>query len=167
MPIRIGGPETGTPATVPPCTWGSMRSPIVLNGFLHGASYTRYSRAWPSSSSPVKFFKWESGSLFRQRPYSSSGPAAPPLLPYYWIGGGYNPDTGNYDTSWGLGIVTQPYTTVDNHDFLQLIGEDLDTDIGTYTINADAHSPTSGGQYLGAGASPGTEIYAIGKLTGF
>ena len=144
-----------------------MRSPIVLNGFLHGASYTRFSRAWPSSSSPIKFFKWQSGSLFRQRPYASFGPAAPPLLPYYWIFGGYNPDTDSYDTSWGIGIATKPYMAVDNHDFLQLIGEALDTDIGTYIIDADAHSPSSGGQYLGTTPPGGTEIYAIGKLTGF
>ncbi len=163
MAIRIGGPATGSPATVPPCTWGSMRSPLVLNGFLHGASYTRYSRAWPLTESPPKFFKWESGSLFRQRPYVSFGPAAPPLLPYYWIFA--EEFDGTTYTNWGIGVYTKPYMAVDNSDFLQLVGEAVDTDIGTFIITADAHE--GDGQNLSTAIPSGTEIYDIGKLTGF
>lgn len=156
---------TGTPGVVPPCTWGSMRSPLVLNGLLHGASYTRFSRAWPITSSPPKFFKWDDGYLFRQVPYDSSGPSVPAGTPYHWISN--NEEDGVVYTYFGMGVVggSQPYTAIDNQDFLQFIGEVVDTDIGTFTITADAHNP--GGQFLGNNNPGGTEVYDIGKLTGF
>ncbi len=163
MATRIGGPMVGT--TVPPCTWGSMRSPLVLNGFTNGASYTRYSRAWPETESPVKFFKWDAGYLFRQVAYVSPGPAVPDTTPYYWI---YNSEEDSVvSTSFGIGAqgIVSAITTVDNHDFLQFIGEVVDTDIGTFTITASAHEP--GGQFLGNNNPGGTEVYDIGKLTGF
>lgn len=163
MPTRIGGPMVGV--YIPPCTWGSMRSPLVLNGLTHGASYTRYSRAWPASGTPPKFFKWDSGSLFRQLGYTSDGPAAPPNTPYYWIG---NEEVeGVTYTRWAVGIVQQPERTVDNQDFQPLIGEALDTDIGTFIVTADAHDINQGGQLLSDQSPGGTEIYDIGKLTGF
>ena len=142
-----------------------MRSPLVLNGFLHGASYTRYSRAWPTTSNPTKFFKWDDGYLFRQVPYISTGPSIPDRTPYYWIYS--NEEDGVVYTSFGIGArgITSIFTTVENHDFLQFVGETVDTDIGTFTITASAHEP--GGQYLGDNNPGGTEIYAIQKLTGF
>lgn len=165
MATRIGGPMTGTPGVVPPCTWGSMRSPLVLNGFIHGASYTRYSRAWPTTSSPTKFFKWDDGYLFRQLPYTSSGPSIPDNTPYYWIYG-YEEDGVTY-TSFGIGArgITSIFTTVDNHDFLQFVGEVVDTDIGTFTITSSAHE--AGGQSISTATPGGTEVIDIGKLTAF
>jgi hypothetical protein len=149
---------------IPPCTWGSMRSPLVLNGFTNGASYTRYSRAWPNTENPVKFFKWDAGYLFRQVPYASPGPAVPDTTPTYWISN--SELDGVVSTSFGIGArFITPRTTVDNHDFLQFVGETVDTDIGTFTITSSAHEP--GGQYLGDNNPGGTEIYDIGKLTGF
>ena len=156
---------TGTPGVVPPCTWGSMRSPLVLNGFLHGAYYTRYSRAWPVTSSPPKFFKWDAGSLFRQVPYTAqNGSGVPFTTPYYWIQSGEF--EGTTYSNWGVGIYISPTYTVDNFDFLQLVGEDLVTDIGTFTITSEAHEPGDGQQI--STATPGaTQITDIGKLNPF
>ena len=162
MATRIGGPMVG--AEIPPCTWGSMRSPLVLNGFTNGASYTRYSRAWPTTENPVKFFKWDAGYLFRQVAYASPGPAVPDTTPYYWI---FNEEEDGVVYSY-FGIGARRFsitTTVDNHDFLQFVGEVVDTDIGTFTITASAHEP--GGQYLGDNNPGATEVIDIGKLTGF
>jgi hypothetical protein len=142
-----------------------MRSPLVLNGFGWGATYSRFSRAWPTTENPPKFFKWDSGSLFRQTPFASSGPSVPPSTPYHWI---YSSEfDGVVSTSFGIGArgIVSATTTVDNHDFLQFVGEVVDTDIGTFTITASAHDP--GGQYLGDNNPGGTEIYDIGKLTAF
>jgi hypothetical protein len=142
-----------------------MRSPLVLNGFQNGASYTRYSRAWPETENPIKFFKWDTGYLFRQVPYFSPGPAVPETTPYYWI---FNSEQdGVVSTYFGIGArgFVSITTTVDNNDFLQFIGEAVDTDIGTFTITASAHDP--GGQYLGDANPGGTEVLDIGKLTGF
>jgi len=162
MATRIGGPMLGT--FEPPLTWGSMRSPLILNGFTHGASYSLYSRAWPGTVSPPNFFKWESGSLFRQVPWR--GGSAPGIgTPYYWIGTGTNPDESYY-TVWGVGIVQNPWRAVDNQDFQPLIGEAIDTDVGTFIITEDAHSTTSGGQNLTEQTGI-PEIYSIGRLVGF
>lgn len=163
MATRIGGPEVG--GYVPPCTWGSMRSPLVLNGLNNGASYSRYSRAWPGTTSPPNFFKWDSGSLFRQVPYNSPGPAVPLGTPYYWIGS--DEIDGVTYTRWAAGLVMYPWRAIDNQDFQPLIGEAIDTDIGTFIVSADAHNPAQGGQLLSDQFPGGTEIYDIGKLTGF
>lgn len=154
MATRIGGPRVGGYNPSGP-TWASMRSPLVLNAFTWNASYTEFSRQWPlSEESPPKFFKWDSGSLFRRDTFGT--------VPYFVIG-----NTGDSEvvlTTWYLGIFYAAYTTVDNHDFLQLVGEAIDTDIGTFTITADAHEF---GQTLSEDPPGGTEIYDIGKLTGF
>jgi hypothetical protein len=158
MATRIGGPIVGgfDPSGF---TWASMRSPLVLNAFLWNASYTKFSRQWPLSvGSPPKFFKWDSGSLFRRDTYG------PP--PYYTIGNNEGPEPPIVYTGWSIGI-QYPNKTVDNRDFLQLVGEALDTDIGTFIITADAHDPNQGGQTLSDQPPGGTEIYDIGKLTGF
>jgi hypothetical protein len=160
MATRIGGPKVGGFNPSGP-TWGSMRSPLVLNAFTWNASYTEFSRQWPLSvASPPKFFKWDSGSLFRQDTYG------PP--PYYTISNNSQevPEPPIIYTGWSIGI-QYPNKTVDNHDFLQLVGEALDTDIGTFIITADAHDPNQGGQTLSDQPPGGTEIYDIGKLTGF
>lgn len=157
MAYRIGGPDGGTLGNSP--TWAALRSPLVLNAFTWNASYTQYSRQWPESeASPPKFFKWENGYLFRVPNFAR--PA------YFTIGNTEGPDPSIVYTSWSIGI-QYPIKTVDNHDFLQLVGEALDTDIGTFIITADAHDVNQGGQTLSDQPPGGTEIYNIGKLTGF
>ena len=160
MATRIGGPMVGT--TVPPPTWASMRWPIALNAFRWNATLTKFSRAWPSDGSTVpKFFKWESGSLFRNTPYGFS-----PVVPHFQLTVFYDPSPTM--TFFTIGMAYSSLgQSVDNHDFQQLIGEALDTDIGTYTINQEAHNPNFPGQLIREGDPPGTEIYDIGKLTGF
>lgn len=158
MATRIGGPNGGVPGSA--ATWAGLRSPLVLNAFTWGASYTQYSRQWPqSASSPPKFFKWESGSLFRVPRFAS--PA--------YFGIRYDQDTPDPNivyTAWNIGL-QYAIKTVDNHDFMALVGEALDTDIGTFIITADAHDPYQGGQTLSDQPPGGTAIYGIGKLTAF
>lgn len=157
MATRIGGANGGQVGF--PATWASMRSPLVLNAFNWNASYTKYSRQWPESeANPPKFFKWDNGYLFRRVPFG------PP--PYYTIGSSEGPEPGIVYTSWSVGL-QYPLRTVDNSDFLPLVGEALDTDIGTFIITADAHNINQGGQTLSDQPPGGTEIYDIGKLTGF
>lgn len=158
MASRIGGPDGGVVGNAP--TWASLRSPLVLNAFTWNASYTQYSRQWPESeASPPKFFKWESGSLFRVPKFAS--PA------YFGISSNEDPnDPSIVYTAWNVGL-QYPIKTVDNHDFLALVGEALDTDIGTFIITADAHNVNQGGQTLSDQPPGGTQILAIGKLTGF
>lgn len=158
MAYRIGGPDGGEVGNSP--TWAALRSPLVLNAFQWNASYTQYSRQWPESeASPPKFFKWESGSLFRVQRFGR--PA------YFTISRNEDPnDPTIVYTSWSIGI-QYPIRTVDNHDFQQLVGEALDTDIGTFIITADAHNVNTGGQYLSDQPPGGSEILDIGKLTGF
>ena len=151
MATRIGGPMVG--ATIPPCTWASMRSPLLLNLVDWGQYYSRFSRAYPlSDESPPKFFKWDAGYLFRREPWPSG------VEPYQLI--------SNFDnvTRWYAGTFYSAFKSIDNTDFKQLIGEVLDTDIGSFTITADAHIS---GQVLQLEEPVGTEVYAIGKLTGF
>lgn len=63
-------------------------------------------------------------------------------------------------------FVYGPPDQIDNQDFMELIGEDVDTDGGTFAITQDAHDwtiPQQAWQLV-----PGiyaTEIYTIGKLT--
>jgi hypothetical protein len=156
MAIRIGGPKiNGFNPTYP--TWASQRCPLILDSFVWNASYTEFSNQWPiSEESPPKFFKWKSGSLFRK---DNSG------LPYIVLAG----QEDHYDpeivlTSLYIGIFFSAVKTVENDDFKELVGEVIDTDIGSFTINEDAHE---GGQLLSSSPPAGTEIYAIGKLTGF
>lgn len=63
-----------------------------------------------------------------------------------------------------MGIfVYGPPDQIDNQDFMELIGEDVDTDGGTFAITQDAHDGGMAWQTI-----PGlyaTEIYTIGKLT--
>jgi len=158
MAYRIGGPDGGQLGNSP--TWAALRSPLVLNAFTWNASYTQYSRQWPESeANPPKFFKWESGSLFRVERFGR--PA------YFTISNNEDPNDPSITyTSWSIGI-QYPIKTVDNHDFQQLVGEALDTDIGTFIITEDAHNVNTGGQYLSDQTPGGTAIYNIGKLTGF
>jgi len=169
MAQRIGGPRvTGPGGTFNPTgpTWGSMRSPLVLNAFTWNASYTEFSRQWPLSVDDppwlsYKYFKWKSGSLFRQDTFG--------IVPYFYCFSNYEDPVEPERTWWGVGVTLYPNQTVDNNDFLQLIGESIDTDMGTFVINADAHDPNQFGQTLtnDPPPSPTRQIYAIGKLTGF
>lgn len=157
MAVRIGGPVvSGFNPSGP--TWASMRAPLVLNAFNWNASYTEFSRQWPlSEEEPPKFFKWNSGSLFRKDTFGT--------VPYFVISSSENPeDPSIVYTSFTVGILFSVFKTVDNHDFLQLVGEDIVTDIGTFTIEASAHTS---GQTLSSSPPGGTEITEIGKLTGF
>lgn len=157
MATRVGGPNGGMINAA--ATWASMRSPLVLNAFTWNASYTKFSRQWPlSEESPPKFFKWDSGSLFRRDPFN--------LPAYFTIRNNEGPEPSIVYTGWSVGI-QYPQKTVDNNDFLQLVGESIDTDIGTFIITADAHNDNQGGQTLSDQPPGGTEIYDIGKLTGF
>lgn len=158
MAFRVGGVNGGQVGVA--ATWASMRSPLVLNASTWNASYTKYSRQWPeSAANPPKFFKWDNGYLFRRVPFG------PP--PYYSISNNEDPnDPSIVYTGWQVGILLGQ-KTVDNKDFEPLVGESLDTDIGTFIITADAHDPAQGGQTLSNQPPGGTEIYDIGKLTGF
>jgi hypothetical protein len=170
MATQIGGPvKNGFNPRLK--TWGDMRSPIVLNGFTWNASYTEFSRQWPLSPddppwTSYKYFKWESGSLFRhdtRRAFEG--------LPYFYCYSAAESFDPPYParTWWALGASAFSYQSVDNNDFLQLVGEALDTDVGTFIINADAHNPNLDGQTLtnAPQASDFRQIYGIGKLTGF
>jgi hypothetical protein len=157
MAFRVGGTTGGQAGFA--ATWASMRSPLVLNAQAWNASYTKYSRQWPESeANPPKFFKWDNGYLFRR------APGGPP--PYFSINNNDGPEPGTVNTYWEVGIFFSQ-KTVDNKDFQPLVGESLDTDIGTFIITADAHNPNQGGQTLSDQPPGGTEIYDIGKLTGF
>jgi hypothetical protein len=148
-----------------------MRSPLVLNNSAWPPqSYTRYSRQWRSTTSDdfPKYFIWESGSFFRQEPAQFSFYTAP----YYWINTvitAIDPDTGaeTYGAIWGVGLFWLGfYDTVDNQDFDELVGEDIETNTGTYVINQDAHTR---GTYQtlseDTGSSDPSYILTIGKLT--
>ena len=148
----------------PPLTWGSMRSPLILNGLPNGASYSNYSRAWPGTVSPPNFFKWDNGYLFRQVPWRG-GTSPGNGTPYYWIGS--EEVEGVTYTRWAIGLQLYPWRAVDNKDFQPLVGEALDTDIGTFIVSTDAHNPNFGSQLLSDQTPGGTEIYDIGRLTGF
>lgn len=158
MAYRIGGPDGGDVGNA--ATWAGLRSPLVLNAYTWNASYTQFSRQWPESeASPPKFFKWENGYLFRVPRFAS--PA------YFGISFNEDPsDPSVVYTAWNVGL-QYAIKTVDNHDFLALVDEEIETDIGTFAITADAHDPNQGGQTLSNQPPGGTEIYAIGKLTGF
>ena len=133
-------------------------------------SYTRYSRQWRSTTSDdfPKYFIWKSGSFFRQEPAQRAYYTAP----YYWISTvseGENPDTGEeeFGAIWGVGLFWFGFEdTVDNQDFDELVGEDIETNTGTYVINQDAHTY---GTYQtlseDTGSSDPSKIYTIGKLT--
>lgn len=171
MASRIGGPQT-TPLTVNyGLTWGSMRGPILLGRFGRpwGASLTVFSRAYPDTTGAAypKFFIWESGSPFRLEPPGIMGAGVLPEWAQYNIFSQEDPnDPTLYGTAWNIGNFAFNTYSVDNQDFDQLIGEDLDTDIGTFAITADAHDPILGQQVLEVGGIiGGNEIYAIGKLT--
>jgi len=63
-----------------------------------------------------------------------------------------------------MGIfVYGPPDQIDNQDFMELIGEEVDTDGGTFTITQDAHDPSKAWQVIEGIFA--TEIYTIGKLT--
>lgn len=166
MAERIGGVNGSSPNYYP--TWGRLRSPLVLDNEYYLPVFTTFSRQYPSSvEDPVpKFMIWESGSLFRCVAWG--GPGTTWSQPYYWIDSRIiNEGTPEEDvqTIWGVGLYRYgPTDQVDNQDFNELIGEALDTDVGTFIINQDAHSPTFAAfQQLDDGVA-GTEIYAIGKL---
>jgi hypothetical protein len=166
MASRIGGPSASLLFT-----WASVRSPLVWSGAVLSTppSYhqTTYSRAFPDTTSDPypKFFIWESGSLFSWNRHGGFGSTIPP---YYWIEGYLGDEEADppvEDQSFfGVGFTAWPVDRVDNYQFKELIGEEVDTDGGTFTITQDAHSITGGAaQYI-----PGiyaTEIYTIGKLT--
>jgi hypothetical protein len=171
MATRIGGPViSGFNPGVK--TWAGMRHPLVLNGFVWNASYTEFSRQWPPSLGPLpsapswtsyKYFKWNSGSLFRHAPLGS--PRAP-NIECLSQEESFDPP---YPSNTTLSIGSPPFMTVDNNDFLQLLGQPIDIDIGTFIISEEAHSPVHSSQLLtdDIGTSIFRQIYAIGKLTGF
>ena len=169
MPTRIGGPViSGFNPRLK--TWADMRSPLVLNGATWNSSQTEFSKQFPLSPNDppwtsYKYFKWNSGSLFRhdtRRVFD--WPVA--YIACFSQEESYDAPYPSYT---GLNIGDFGPRNVDNNDFLQLVGEPIDIDLGTFIINADAHSTTTGGQTLtdDIGTTIFRQIYAIGKLTGF
>jgi hypothetical protein len=128
---------------------------------------TTYSRAFPDTTGDPypKFFIWNSGSLFSWYKVLGTVP------PYYWIEGYAGDEEADPpvepESFFGVGLfIWPPYDQVDNRQFKELIGEDVDTDGGTFTITQDAHDDTT--PQVFAQNVPGieaTEIYTIGKLT--
>ena len=158
MALRIGG-TIASPGLGSLLTWGSVRSPLVLDGSFGLIDKTTYSRTFPDTTGDPypKFFIWESGSLFSWHKLNGAVP------PYYWIQGSEDPDT----TEFGVGLfLLTGSDQVDNQQFAELIGEDVDTDDGTFAITQDAHDDTAPQQFsqiiTGIYAN---EIYTIGKLT--
>jgi len=85
------------------------------------------------------------------------------IPPYFWIEGYIGDSEADPPTEdesfFGVGDVTWPSIQVDNQQFAELIGEDVETDEGGFTITEDARSS----QYI-----PGsymTYVLTIGKLT--
>lgn len=167
MALRIAG-SIATPSSSSLLTWGSVRAPLVLSDVIFVVppfiKRTTYSRTYPDTTGDPypKFFIWESGSLFSWHKEIGTVP------PYYWIQGYEGDDTADPPfpptTEFGVGLfIFTGNDQVDNQQFNELIGEDVGTDGGTFTITADAHDPgtiwqTITGLYA-------TEIYTIGKLT--
>ena len=91
--------------------------------------------------------------------------------PYYWIEGYEGDETADppipSETLFGMGIfVYGPPDQIDNQDFMELIGEDVETDGGTFAITQDAHDfgyPQQAWQAITGLYA--TKIYTIGKLT--
>jgi len=172
MAIRIGGPKA-TPFYGTLLTWGSVRSPLVLFEATFVSppliKRTTYSRTFPDTTGDPypKFFVWKSGSLFSW--YRLGGSAQ--WEPYYWIQGYEGDDTADPpippESEFGVGLFLVPgLDQVDNQQFKELIGEDVETDGGTFAITQDAHDDTTPQQF--SQQIPdiyATEIYTIGKLT--
>ena len=170
MALRIGGP-IASPGLGSRLTWGSVRSPLVLFETVTISppliERTTYSRTFPDTTGDPypKFFIWESGSLFSWHKLNGS------VEPYYWIQG-YEGDPEADppipdQTEFGVGLfLLTGSDQVDNQQFAELIGEDVETDGGTFAITQDAHDDTTPQQFsqiiTGIYA---TEIYTIGKLT--
>jgi hypothetical protein len=170
MPTRIGGPViSGFNPRLK--TWADMRSPLVLNGFTWNSSRTEFSRQFPLSPddppwTSYKYFKWNSGSLFRHDTRRTFETTVATVVCFSQAEE-YDPPS----PARTFLIIGWPYNnSVDNNDFLQLVGEAIDIDIGTFIISTDAHSnsPTYG-QTLTDNVGPPIfrQIFAIGKLTGF
>jgi hypothetical protein len=116
-----------------------------------------------------KAFIWESGSPFRCRAWY--GPNTLWNSPYYWVEG--SPGDPEADppidpsSIFGMGIfIYGPPDQIDNQDFMELLGEDVGTDGGTFAISERAHDwgyPQYAWQEVPDIAA--TEIYTIGKLT--
>jgi hypothetical protein len=134
--------------------------------------WTRFSRIYNDSTGDEfpKAFIWESGSLFRCRAWFGPGSTWNP--PYYWIEGFENLDDPEADpplppeTQFGMGLfIYGDPDQIDNQDFMELIGEEVDTDDGTFTITQDAHDwgdPQMSRQTIvGIYAN---QIFTIGKL---
>ena len=140
MAYRIGGPQFSTALNFG-LTWGSMRYPLAWRNTRGRTTvFSRTYRVTTGDDYP-KFFIWDSGSLFRAEP-----PTLHPIdvyLPSYTllsIDDEENPD-GDWDQIvFGVGMFNVSTVTVDNQDFDELVGEAIDTDIGTYTIAPEAHT---------------------------
>ncbi len=165
MPDRIGGSTGSLP------TWGRVRSPLTLNNKQYIGYFSRFSRFWRVSTTDdyPKFFIWESGSPFRCSAWY--GPSTVWNSPYYWIEGYPGDPEADppipAESRFGMGIFRYgPPDQIDNQDFTELIGEDVETDDGTFTITQDAHD--WGSPYQAWQEVPdidANEIYTIGKLT--
>lgn len=157
MALRIGG-TIASPGGGSLLTWGSVRSPLVLYGSFLLIDKTTYSRTFPDTTGDPypKFFIWESGSLFSW--YKGNG-AVPP---YYWI------ENDDPDTLFSIGLWPETVDRqVDNQQFDELIGEDVDTDGGTFAITLAAHDygPPPQLAFQRVTGFVANEIYTIGKLT--
>jgi len=164
MPVRLGGPTPGIFKT-----WGSLRSPLMYvtsSNSTWGGRRDAYSRTYPVTTGDAfpKQFIWESGSLFR---WVRGGGSESGVQPYFTIdsviGGEGDEDPPIYDSQFSIGFnfYASP-NQVDDQDFAELIGEDLETDGGTFEITTDAHI---NGTYQTLESVPvDNRVQAIGKL---
>ncbi len=157
MALKIGG-TIANPGLGSLLTWGSVRSPLVLYGSFGLIDKTTYSRTFPDTTGDPypKFFIWDSGSLFS---WNKGNGAVPP---YYWI------ENDDPDTLFSIGLWPETVDRrVDNQQFDELIGEDVDTDGGTFAITLAAHDygPPPQLAFQRVTGFVANEIYTIGKLT--
>lgn len=165
MASRIGGTIT-TPGTSSLLTWASVRAPLVLYNDLSIGERTVYSRTYPVTvdGDYPKIFIWESGSLFSWNKGNGTVP------PWYYIEPYYKEETEESGAAFSIGIWPDSVDQrVDNTQFSELIGSDVETDVGNFTITQDAHriDPTQPDFQFIEGLESETlqRIYTIGKLT--
>lgn len=165
MASRIGG-TIASPGAGSLLTWGSVRAPLVLYNDYAIGSRTTYSRAYPVTADgdyPMIFI-WESGSLFSWNKGNGFVP------PWYYIETAYIEPTEQYGSWFSIGIWPDSVDRrVDNLQFSELIGEEVQTDVGNFNITQDAHQVSfldPDRQFIEGVTSEGyPRILAIGKLT--
>ena len=164
MAIQLGGATPGIFKT-----WGSLRSPLMYitsSNTTWGGQRAAYSRTYPVTTGDAfpKQFIWESGSLFRWVRGGGSEAAVQPYFTIQNVAGGEgdeDPPIEDSALTFGFNFYASP-NQIDDKDFAELIGEDIETDGGIYVIDADAHTDGTY-QYL-ADVPSANRVQEIGKL---